>query len=210
MARPPAVVLRPVADVLVGSLLDALVPRLALPVVDGVAFGVGHLLALLHVFRVALQYWEDQHSLPCRVLSQLWVKSGWVVRAVCLHRPVSDHDCWSYNHFYPLTYHYGVWVNLIDICNVAQGNVTCDGCECGIISPSLFEWDRLALFRVLREALLAGDLDAPVLVAGLAALLGARGALRLLREKKNVASSSETRAHLLPLIPSEPRFFYGS
>ena len=50
----PLGILRPVADVLVCSLLDALVLGLALPVVDGVALCVGYLLALLHVLRVAL------------------------------------------------------------------------------------------------------------------------------------------------------------
>ena len=54
--------LRPVADVLVGGLLDALVLGLAFPVVDGVALGVGHLLALLHVLRVALLLQRDRDS----------------------------------------------------------------------------------------------------------------------------------------------------
>ena len=50
-------ILRPVADVLVGGLLGALVLGLALGVVDGVALGVGDLLALLHVLSVALYCW---------------------------------------------------------------------------------------------------------------------------------------------------------
>ena len=54
--------LRPVADVLVGGLLDALVLCLAFPVVDGVALGVGHLLALLNVLSVALLLQRDQDS----------------------------------------------------------------------------------------------------------------------------------------------------
>ena len=55
-------ILRPVADVLVGGLLGALVLGLALGVVDGVALGVGHLLALLNILSVALLLQRDQDS----------------------------------------------------------------------------------------------------------------------------------------------------
>ena len=57
-------------------------------------------------------------------------------------------------------------------------SVRCESC-----SSSLFEGHRLALLLVLRDALLAGDLDALVPVPGLAALLGAGDALGLLFKK---------------------------
>ena len=47
-------IFRPVAHVLVAGLLDLLVLRLALGVIDGVALCVGYVLALLDVLSVAL------------------------------------------------------------------------------------------------------------------------------------------------------------
>ena len=53
--------------------------------------------------------------------------------------------------------------------------------RCESLVTSLLKRNRVALLGVLRDAFLSGELDALILVAALAALLGAGDALCLLR-----------------------------